>query len=93
MLRLPMYRLFPVKLEPSKIPIDAGLELQRAVDHVDVSDAQQHPPAGRGRYLLVDQRRQRIAKIQLAIQARCKAKDRSSHERFGFGLNGCFADC
>ena len=75
MLGLPPHRLLPFEAEPGEVFVDRRLELRPAARRVDVLDAQQQPAAGRARHVEVQQRRQRMAEMQMAVRARREAEN------------------
>ena len=74
MLGLAPHRLFPRDAEPGEVLVDRRLEFRPAARRVDVLDAQQEAPAGRARHLEIDQRRKRVAEMQIAVRAGAKRK-------------------
>src|SRR4051794_37215559 len=86
-LRLPPRWLFPRDPEPREILIDRLLELRPAAARIDILDAQQESSAKRARHLEIDQRRERVAKMQIAIRARCETEDGLLHALVMRGLD------
>ena len=78
-LRLPPHRFLPAQAEPGEVVIDRLLELGAAAGRVDVLDAQQEAPAGRGRKLRVEQRRVGVAEMKAAVRARREAENGLRH--------------
>ena len=76
MLRLPPHRLFPRDAEPGEVLVDRRLVFRPAARRVDVLDAQQQPPAGGARHVEIEQRRQRMAEMQIAVRARARSGKR-----------------
>ena len=75
MLGLPPHRLLPGDAEPGEVLVDRRLVFRPAARRVDVLDAQQQPPAGGARHLDIEQRRQRMAEMQIAVRARREAEN------------------
>ncbi len=72
---LPPHRPLPCDAEPGKVGIDRGLVLRPAARGIDILDAQQQPPARRPRHVGIDQRRQRVAEVQIAVGRRREAEN------------------
>src|SRR5216683_674953 len=75
MLGLPAHRLLPLQIEPGEVLIDRGLVFRPAARGVDVLDPQQQSA---GRYpcpVGVEQRRQRMAEMQIAVRRRREAEN------------------
>ena len=83
MLGLPPDRLFPCEPEPGEILVDRRLEFRPAARRVDILDAQQQAPAGRPRHVEVEERRQRMAEMQIAVRARREAENGLRHDSLG----------
>ena len=79
MLGLPPHRLLPVDAEPGEVLVDRRLELRPAARRVDVLDAQQQAPARRPRHVEIEQRREGVAEMQIAVRARRKAENGWRH--------------
>jgi len=79
MLQLPPHRGFPRDPEPGEVLINGGLEFRLAAGHVDVLDAQQQAAAGLTRQIGVQQRRKRVAEMEITVRARRKAEDGGRH--------------
>jgi hypothetical protein len=74
-LGLPPHRLFPGDAEPGQVLVNCRLEFGPAARRVDVLDAQQQPPARRLRPLGIEQGRQRMAEMQIAVGRRREAEN------------------
>src|SRR6187431_2274814 len=72
-LGLAPYRLLPGNPEPVEVLVDRLLELRAAARGVDILHAQQEPSADVARHLEIDQRRERVTEMQIAVRARRKA--------------------
>ena len=70
---------FPGHAEPAEILENGRLELRPAARRVDVFDAQQQPPARRARHVLVEERRQCVTEMEIAVRARREAEDGLHH--------------
>ena len=68
MVGLPPHRLGPCDSQPREVFIDRLLELRLAAGRVDVLDAQQEFSTRLARHFKVEQRRQRMAEMQVAIR-------------------------
>src|SRR2546430_1648926 len=86
--RLTPHRLFPADAEPSEILVDRLLELRATARGIDVLDSQQKPPAEVARHLVIDQRRERVAEMQVTIRARREAENGLLHGSSPAGLTG-----
>jgi hypothetical protein len=75
MVGLPLHRLFPLKAEPGQVLVDRRLVLGSAARSVDILDAQQQPAARSPRHVGIQQRRQRMAEMQVAVRRRGKAEN------------------
>src|SRR5499427_3342103 len=80
---LAAHGLLPCDAEPRQVFIDRRFVLRPAARRVDILDAQQEPAAGRARHLEIDERRERMADMQIAVRARREAEDGSAHARAG----------
>ena len=76
MLRLPPHRLFPVKSQPFEIGDDPGFEFRRGAGNIDILDPQEEASVLPFRHVMVENGRERMAEMQLAVRAWCKAEDR-----------------
>src|SRR5262249_5233292 len=80
MLRLAPHRLLPDDpQQPCQILVDRRLELGPATGPVDVLDAQQESSADGTRHVEVDERRERMAEMEIAVRARREAENRYGH--------------
>ena len=77
--RLPAHRSFPGDTQPCEIPINRILEFQPASGRVDVLDAQQEPSTCAAGQIEIQECRKGVAKMQIAIGARRKAKEGWRH--------------
>src|SRR5205085_10577122 len=73
------HRLLPSDTEPCQVLVDRLLVVRPAARHVDVLDAQQEAATGRARHVEVDERGERMAKMQITVRARRETEDGSSH--------------
>ena len=76
MLALAPHRPLESHAEPFEILEDRRLEFRAAARRVDILDAQEKPSAAGSRRIRVDERRERVAKMQIAVRARGEAKHR-----------------
>src|SRR5258708_7461183 len=72
MVGLPLARMFPGEPEPSQVLVDRGFVFGSAPRRVDVLDPQQETPVGPGRHVEIQDGRQRMAQMKIAVRARCK---------------------
>src|SRR5712691_1414673 len=79
MLRLAPHVGFPSHAEPGEILVDRRFEPWPAARPVDVLDAQQQPPAGRARHVKIEQRRERMPEMEIAVRARREAEGGRRH--------------
>ncbi len=79
MFALAAHRLLPRDAEPGEIVVDRLLVFGTTARLVDVLDPQQHPPARRSRQVVVEQRGQRVAEMQMAVRARRKSENGWRH--------------
>src|SRR5262249_9199422 len=86
MLALAAHRRLPYEAEPGEILEDRRLEFGAAARAVDILDAQQQAATRRPRHLEIGEGGQRVAEMQKAVRARCEAKDRRRHRRYGCRL-------
>jgi hypothetical protein len=75
MLGLPPHRLLPGNAEPLEILVDRRFKFRPATRRVDILDAQKETPIRRTRHVEVEERRERVAEMQVAVRARCKAEN------------------
>src|SRR5262249_54014041 len=87
----PPHRLLPGDAEPGEVLVDRLLVFAPAARGVDVLDAQQKPPTGGARHVEIDQRRQRVPQMQVAVGARREAEDGGGHARRIEQKRGCVA--
>ncbi len=80
MLRLAAHRALPRQPEPFEVLEDRRLEFRPAARRVDILDAQQNSAAASSRRVTVDERRERVAKMQIAVRARRETKDRARRD-------------
>ena len=73
------HRLFPGDAEPGEVFQDRRLVFGPAARRVDILDAQQQAPARRARHLGVEQRRERVAEMQVAVRRRREAENGLRH--------------
>ena len=66
-LGLPPHRLLPAQPEPGEVLVDGSFVFPPAASFVDILDTQQQPAAGGSRHRGIDERRQRMAKMQIAV--------------------------
>src|SRR5262249_45865408 len=74
-LRLPPHRLLPGKPGPGQGLVDRGLVSGRAARRLEVLAAQQKPAAALPRAIEVEQRRERMTEMQVAVRAGREAED------------------
>src|SRR5205823_10908022 len=77
--RLAPHPSFPSHAEPAEILEDRRLELRPAARRVDVLDAQQQPRARRARHVMIDERRERMPEMQIAVRAWREAENGRRH--------------
>src|SRR5262245_32675286 len=70
MLTLAAHWFLPRDAEPSEVLVDCGFIFGAAARAIDILDAQQEAPAHRPRHVEIDQRRQRMPEMQVAVWAR-----------------------
>ena len=73
------HRLFPRDAEPGEVFVDRRLEFRPAARRVDVLDAQQEAPAHLARHLEIDQRRERVTEMQVAVGRRRETENGLFH--------------
>src|SRR5215831_547425 len=74
-LGLAAHRLLPGNAEPREVLIDRRLVFRPAARLVDILDAQQQPSVRGLRHAGVDERRQRMAEMQIAVGRRREAEN------------------
>src|SRR4029079_12212217 len=74
MLGLPPHRALPRQAKPGEVLVDRRLELGPAAGRVDILHAPQEPPARRTRHVEIEQRRERVAEMQMPVRARREAE-------------------
>src|SRR5258706_10929648 len=73
------HRLLELDAKPRQILVDRLLVVRPAARLVDVLDPQKKPPARRPRQLGIEQRGERMPKMQIAVRARREAEDGCGH--------------
>jgi hypothetical protein len=76
---LPPHRLLPVEAEPGEVVEDRGLEARQRAAGIDVLDPDEEPAASLAREIAVEQGRQSVAQMELAVRGRSETENGAHH--------------
>ena len=89
-LGLPPHRLLPHEAEPSQVFVDGALVFPATARLIDVLDAQQQPSARSLRHIGIEQGRQRVAEMQMAVGRRRETEN--GWHAFSIYRLACYTD-
>ena len=72
---LPPHRLFPIETEPVEILVDLRLVFGAAAGRIDILDPEKEASTDVTRHVEIENRRQGMAEMELAIRARRESED------------------